>query len=743
MSPAPAPSTPHPRMRPSSRFRALGLLVGCALALTPHFSARAFETDAGSPPPLAGREPLFPFVLPWDDDSPGVTNLAGWQSEPAGARGFVFAAEGGLFVPGRDPGTRERIRFLGVNMAFAANFPAPEDAEKIAGRLAKFGVNCVRFHHMDRFAAPRGIWAENLRDLDPAQLERLDAFVAALKARGIYANLNLQVSRNYLGYPVGEGAPHSHKGLDLFLPEMIEAQKDFARRLLHHVNRHTGLRYADDPAVAFVEINNENGLVSRWWDRALDQFPADLLAELSRRWNTWLAARHGSAEAALAAWGGEPSASPGRLDDGGIDWVRRADFAKRPPALQRDWLRFLAETERGYWSHMREFLVRDLGVRSLVIGSQLGAYSTSPMQADMDVMDLHSYWSHPEFNNRRRDWNDVTVRNTSMVAAMDGAYAALPSLYRVEGKPYVLTEYNHSSPNTYAAEGFPIIAAYGAMQDWDGVFVYSYSHGHFPWGSGRMPGIFDIDQHPVKMATLPIAAALLRRGDVSVAPARTVVTLAPDQAIEVMRTAGTRVTADRFGASRHEALRRRVAVRLAEDGPDPVAPPASAYEGPITSDHGQLTWDAHPREAVFTIDTARTKAAIGFGSGRTHRLGVLEISPGRTMQNWSMLALSQMEGGDLGAAGHALLVACGYIENTGMTWRDADKHLPGDWGRAPTLVEGVAARFALATSRPVAVWALDERGQRRERVPVTAAGGFARWEIGPAHRTLWYELHVE
>ena len=43
----------------------------------------------------------------------------------------------------------------------------------------------------------------------------------------------------------------------------------------------------------------------------------------------------------------------------------------------------------------------------------------------------------------------------------------------------------------------------------------------------------------------------------------------------------------------------------------------------------------------------------------------------------------------------------------------------------------------------VAVWALDERGQRREQVPVTDAGGKASFEIGAKYKTLWYEAVIQ
>src|SRR5262249_1713805 len=139
--------------------------------------------------------PLFPFVLPWDDAAPGVTDVSGLLEKPAGKHGFVSVKDGHLYAG------ENRIRFFGVNLAFGANFPAHEDAEKIAARVAKFGINCVRFHHMDTQDAPSGLLQADKKTIDPGQIDKLDYFIAELKKHGIYADLNLHVGRPYPGLP--------------------------------------------------------------------------------------------------------------------------------------------------------------------------------------------------------------------------------------------------------------------------------------------------------------------------------------------------------------------------------------------------------------------------------------------------------------------------------------------------------------------------------------------------------------
>src|SRR5258707_7867292 len=103
------------------------------MKLRPLFSSTIVATALLAPPVVRAAE-MFPFVLPWDDASAGVTNVSAWLEKPAGAVGFVGVRDGHLNTG------KGRIRFFGVNMAFGGNFPAHADAEKIAARMAKFGI---------------------------------------------------------------------------------------------------------------------------------------------------------------------------------------------------------------------------------------------------------------------------------------------------------------------------------------------------------------------------------------------------------------------------------------------------------------------------------------------------------------------------------------------------------------------------------------------------------------------------
>ena len=126
--------------------------------------------------------PAFP--VEWKS-SPAVdwpADVSFLLQAPAGREGFV-RVEGGHLV--RADG--RRLRLWGINATGKAALPATDAAPAVADGLARRGINCVRFHFLDR-PAPAGLIAagDDTRSLDPRQMERLDCFVAELKRRGVY-----------------------------------------------------------------------------------------------------------------------------------------------------------------------------------------------------------------------------------------------------------------------------------------------------------------------------------------------------------------------------------------------------------------------------------------------------------------------------------------------------------------------------------------------------------------------------
>ncbi len=853
------------------------------------------SAQAAEPAPA----PLFPFVLPWDDASGGVTNVSDLLDKPAGVNGPVQARSGHLYTGAK------RLRLLGVNFCFGANFPTHADAEKVAARLAKFGVNAVRFHHMDMQSAPGGIFKPDMKTLDPEQLDKLDYLFAQLKKNGIYGDLNLHVSRAYPGLPTWEGMPGFLKGVDNFDPESIAMQKAYAHDLLTHVNPYTKTRYADESAVAIVEINNENALLHEWWSGGLDEMHARYAGELTRRWNAWLTAhysstaelkrvwdateeplgremlsdsgfalgldnwnveKHEGAEATAKVLPGSPAKTLGievpraatqgwhvQINQGGLafkadrpytvtfraradaprtisvsammahdpwrqlwtvspklttewhtftyvfapadaesngrigfsnlgaaaGWYEFADVSLRPggmlgleggesrgnvhifgksvfgsrtAAAQRDWVRFLWETEDGYWSEMYRYLKEDLHVKAPIVGTQMG-WSPAPIQAKLDVIDSHAYWQHPNFPGRDWDMDNWTVQNLPMAGRSDGGTLPGLALTRVAGKPFICTEYNHSAPNTYAAETIPEIAAFAAMQDWDGVFLFAYSHRKDDWNAGKITSFFDIDQHPTKMVTLPGASALFLRKDLGPVSPPILAYFEPGDWIETFRKFGPTFRGDRAPRSTYglkpletkDGVRTPVAIALERDYKPTPDPLFRHGQQPWTWDWGSGLNPPHllvdtPRSKILAMNAAPGKKfAMAFG------LGDVTIAAEENRQDFAVITLTAMDGPDCHSPGHLLLTASGTAENTGMKWtNDRHESVGRNWGERPSLVEGVRGWVRLnVPATQVRAWALDEKGQRSLPVPIEAMkldGSLLK--IGPEYRTLWYEIEI-
>ncbi len=252
--------------------------------------------------PLRAEElpPLFPFVISYDAPD-NASSMAHLLDAPAGKHGFI-RVEGGRFANDAGP-----VRFHATNLTGPANFPTHDQADKLAARLARFGINCVRLHYFDAQygnfmtekeagifgkgdSLPRAFKAEPTVAMPPfaeEQVDRQDYLIAALKKRGIYVNINLHVAR-------------LPKTISFFEPRVIASEKEYAKKLLTRVNPYTRLAYTDDPCVAMIEINNENAFLSRSIDPPHD-------AELRKQWNDWLRKKYASTTAMLDAWKWTPT----------------------------------------------------------------------------------------------------------------------------------------------------------------------------------------------------------------------------------------------------------------------------------------------------------------------------------------------------------------------------------------------------------------------------------------------------
>ena len=290
-------------------------LCNIACAQTPDAPAQAAQTvQTASTDPRAG---WFPFVIPALSDAQtagSALDLSFLNPQPAGSNGFL-RARGERIVDG----TGREIKLFGTNITNYSVMPPKNQAIPIAARLRELGVNFVRLHSHDRMIAPDGLINADRETINLEKLDQMDWLIYQLKQHGIYVDINLHVARRYADLP--DNWDWMGKGIDRVHPKLVESQKRFARALLTHVNPYTKTAYTDEPAVAGIELNNENtalstgGLAPTNYLNFSDEFRAPVRA----LWNEWLRAKYKTTDRLRAAWDGEVSAPGPQL-------LRNADF---------------------------------------------------------------------------------------------------------------------------------------------------------------------------------------------------------------------------------------------------------------------------------------------------------------------------------------------------------------------------------------------------------------------------------
>jgi hypothetical protein len=698
-----------------------------------------------------GEEAWPPFTVGWPDGGASPADVSFLLSAPAGRDGFVRVKDGHFVRP---DGTRFRI--WGINATGRGALPPTNSAPAIAAGLARRGINCVRFHFLDARWALIAEQQLDTRSFDPQALERLDRFVFELKQRGIYTDLNLNVFRTY---KPGDGVRDCEllgigKGATYFDERLIELQREYARHLLAHTNALTGRAYRDEPAVALIEFVNENSLVEAWAQNRLlgnqtnkpsgtwHDIPPSYAADLTKKFNGWLPGR--VAADTLARWrrdAGVPADAP-------LPRLRKEQFGKASPERFQAEAAFYMEMEHNFFRDMAAFLREEVGARSLFVGDSdhghgVSGYPLTASMAQLDAVDGHIYWQHPNYisDPKTGKHTGFTIANTPMVD--DPLHSTPVQLSRtaVAGKPYTVSEVNHPFPNEFACEGVPVLAAYAALQDWDGIFWYSLAHEDATSLKDEVRGHFDFAKDPVKMSQLAAGALIFLRGDVQ--PSRDVATrtYSREQVLESLRLSWKE--APYFTPGFPLALPLTRAVRVASfDGP-PTGTFVSLSANPIESDTGELIWDARGEgTGLVTVDTPRSQALIGHVARQSRQTRNLHAE---IRTPFCALTLSALNNQPISASGKLLLTATARAANSGMVW-NAPRTSLEKWGTAPTRIEPVQGRITLTRldrARQVRAQPLDGAGQ-----PLGPSLALTRtaegWvlPLGPV-ATTWFTIAVD
>jgi hypothetical protein len=284
--------------------------------------------------------------------------------------------------------------------------------------------------------------------------------------------------------------------------------------LLRHRNPYTGRTYAQEPALPFIELQNEDDLFFYTLEKAFAACPT-YRKLFTARFSGWLMAKYGSEAKLQQAWSGalkpgealaaknlEPQTNPWFFSEAHLP-------GQTGGARQRllDSAAWLHETQNRFYSRFVK-AIRNAGYQGPLCGSPWQAPAMLPhyynLQSDALVgyIDRHNYFGGGLFD--------------SMLAQPGSGYFSA-GLQQVANRPFGLSEWIHVYPSPYSAEGPAIVAAYGmGLQGWDASYefqsqaaprLFSERVGWPPWG------VWEADV-PTQLGQYPALTRMLYRGDV-------------------------------------------------------------------------------------------------------------------------------------------------------------------------------------------------------------------------------------
>lgn len=403
-------------------------------------------------------------------------DVSSWLDKPAGRHGHVGVSSGRFaFKSGR------RARFFGVVILPTLAFGIKEQADELAERLARSGVNLVRLGDLDMPMGPGLSLFDDSRDdtraLDPIALAKFDHLIAALKSRGIYIAIELQGGRRFregdgladVGRLPSGGGPAA-----AFDPKIRTLAIEGAEALLSHVNPETGLSLRNDPALVWVTLAGELSLFDLPDDpSALPPSYADALKKL----------------------GVKSTVGTGR--------------------------KFWSATEAAQWKAEADAL-RKFKLKALIAGCSHWRhdppeFSAAQAGAGLDLIDDRLFWFSPPLAN---------PEHRAMLWDPAGSLAASAAKKRRNDRPFVVGQWCAHTlgawASPYDAADFLYASRTARLEDWDALVrrgIYAFPR---VWGAASPGTAGDDDRfvapetvngNPVVFSLLPHAASIFLRGN--------------------------------------------------------------------------------------------------------------------------------------------------------------------------------------------------------------------------------------
>lgn len=678
------------------------------------------------------------FVFnPKNESVEAEIGMADWLDKPAGKHGFVqMKGDQLVFEDG------QQIKFWGTNVASNLPFMKSEEAVKWSNFLAQFGFNAVRFHKFT-WGATDGIHSTVITD---DRWKNFDFLCNELRDKGIYYGWShiyghkvmKADSARIVAYSelAATKFPWSHlngttSALVNFADDLQALNIELTVNMLNHVNLLTGLKYANDPALSFIEFQNEDDIFWGAIEESLKQTPT-YRKMLCRKFSQWLKAKYGTDEQLRKAWNnnGLPSGESISAENvypqpnhGLFSWEYEQAMKEKRPVKQHilDKANFLYDEQMKFYIKFEQ-AIRETGYKGPLVGScwqaGTGLAHLLNLHADAEVgmIDRHNYFGGGQGHRLAPGAFD----NTAMISEI-GSGLFSSGLQQISNRPFSFSEWMSLIPNEWTAESAPIIATYGmGLQGWDASYVFATDFPYYtPTIHAGGGGIYNATS-PTQMALYPALARMIYRGDVK--EGETVVNRKVSLASLLKGSTPLNETVkqdfDRKVIEGSFPLQLmaagKVVLSFSDENKTEFMNEISSLwkDSAMNSTTGQLMW-SEKGNGYFTINTPGTKGFVGFSNHEPMNLGEVTLTINNEFAVVLVTSLDQEKGID--RARKILVTTIARAQNTGMKFNDDRTQLLARGG-APILLEPVSLSIKIDRKSTPKITVLNHSGRKTDQI---------------------------
>jgi hypothetical protein len=401
--------------------------------------------------------------------------------------------------------------------------------------------------------------------------------------------------------------------------------------------------------------------------------------------------------------------------------------------------------EKKYYDEMLSYLHKTLRVNIPI--STNNFYTKQPnllAQNQGDYINTHVFWDHPIFPEKAWDSNNFKYNNMSIINQNSqnntrqsaSTFIGNISLSAIENKPLVVSEWNICSPNKYEYEAASLITSYSLLQDWDGLFIYTFSFNDFWNKQNKNFDWFSIINNPVKMSQMPSNALAFIRGDFKPSPNSIILNYSTQDLfnnyLEDSKKPLDYNTSKKIPYSTifihkiRKSFSQDVKSSLRNETLDNLQINKLNNSKVFSSDTNEIVWNAEIKGQEYLVfNSPKYQGFNGFISNKNLVTNNLNIN----VDSNCAITLSPMDALFIDESKKLLLTVVSEQKRLNSTEYYS------------TLLKAVCGTITIKINAPYKykVYSLDPSGKRKDLLAIKYSSNSITFEIGK-NNTLWYEI---